>query len=128
MRSIVEKTLRVRSDLTRGIRRFGEAFAPCELGDPPPCGARPGVVSRIRRKGSSPGIFENLIGETPLDQSHPRSRDTAVDSSERMFGGASALTDQARIGLETGVHSFERILMLMATDKATLCGGTSRLE
>jgi hypothetical protein len=36
-----------------------------------------------------------------------------------MFGGASALTDQARIGLETGVHSFERILMQMPADKAT---------
>jgi hypothetical protein len=24
-----------------------------------------------------------------------------------MFGGASALADQARIGLKTGIHSFE---------------------
>ena len=48
--------------------------------------------------------------------------------SEGVFRSASALADQVRIGLETGVHSFERILMLMATDKATLCGGTSRLE
>jgi ABC-type uncharacterized transport system substrate-binding protein len=44
-----------------------------------------------------------------------------------MLRSASALTDQARIGLETGVHSFERILMQMAADKATLCGGASRL-
>ena len=48
--------------------------------------------------------------------------------SEGVFRGASALADQARIGLKTGIHSFERILMLMATDKATLCGRTSRLE
>jgi len=52
----------------------------------------------------------------------------SLDSSERMFGGASALADQARIGLETGVHSFERILMQMAADKATLCGRAARLE
>src|SRR5207244_1107587 len=52
----------------------------------------------------------------------------SFDGSEGMFGGASALSDQARIGLETGVHSFERVLMQMAADKATLCGGTSRLE
>jgi hypothetical protein len=45
-----------------------------------------------------------------------------------MFGGASALADQARIGLKTGIHSFERILMPMAADKATLCGSASRLE
>ena len=52
----------------------------------------------------------------------------SLDGSEGVFRSASALADQARIGLETGVHSFERILMQMAADKATLCGGTSRLE
>ena len=66
--------------------------------------------------------FFKSPGEEPSAGGH------SFYGSEGMFRSASALADQARIGLETGVHSFERILMLMATDKATLCGGTSRLE
>jgi hypothetical protein len=45
-----------------------------------------------------------------------------------VFRSASALADQARIGLKTGIHSFQRILMQMAADKATLCGRAARLE
>jgi hypothetical protein len=45
-----------------------------------------------------------------------------------MFGGASALADQGRICVKAGIHSFQRVLMQMAADKATLCGGASRLE
>ena len=71
---------------------------------------------------SFPADFLEASSEEPAAGGHP------LDSSERMFGGASALTDQARIGLETGVHSFERILMQMPADKATLCGRAARLE
>ncbi len=38
------------------------------------------------------------------------------------------LADQARIGPKMRIHSFQRVLMQMAADEATLCGGTSRLE
>ena len=97
--------------------------------------------SEPRAEGGGPDEInraDEIVGEhaeccLPADFLEASSEESAAgghsfDSSERMFGGASALTDQARIGLETRVHSFERILMLMATDKATLCGGTSRLE
>jgi hypothetical protein len=66
--------------------------------------------------------FSKSSGEEPPAGGH------SFYGSEGVFRSASALADQARISVETGVHSFERILMLMATDKATLCGGTSRLE
>ena len=52
----------------------------------------------------------------------------SFDSSEGVFRSASALADQARVGLKTGIHSFQCVLMQMAADEATLCGGTSRLE
>jgi hypothetical protein len=52
----------------------------------------------------------------------------SLDSSKRMLRSASALSDQGRIGLETSVHSFERILMQMTADKATLSGRAARLE
>ena len=58
MRSIVEKTLRVRSDLTGGIRRHRRNVHTVRMGspmpgqagggDPPRCLDRPGLVSRIR--------------------------------------------------------------------------------
>ena len=35
----------------------------------------------------------------------------SLDGSEGMFRGASALSDQSRICLETSVHSFQGILM-----------------
>ena len=52
----------------------------------------------------------------------------SFDRSAGVFGGASALTDQARIGLKTVIHSFQRVLVDMAADKATLCGRAARLE
>ena len=65
--------------------------------------------------------FSKSPGEEPPAGGH------AFYGSEGVFRSASTLADQARISVETGVHSFERILMLMATDKATLCGvGTHR--
>ena len=63
---------------------------------------------------SFPADFVEASGEESPAGRH------SLDSSERILRSASALPDQARIGLETGVHSFERILMLMAADKATL--------
>ena len=45
-----------------------------------------------------------------------------------MFRGATALSDQNRIRLETSVHSFQGILMEVPADKATLCSSTSWLE
>ena len=60
--------------------------------------------------------FSKSPGEEPSAGGH------AFYGSEGVFRSASTLADQARISVQTGVHSFERILMLMATDKATLCG------
>ena len=76
MRSIVEKTLQVRSDLTRGIRSYRRSVRTVRLGDPPPCLDRSGVVlaqwkrmnsallSRIRKMSICPDVFRliYLIG------------------------------------------------------------------
>ena len=51
----------------------------------------------------------------------------SLDGSEGMFGGASALSDQAWVGLKAGIHSFQGVLMQVAANKAMLCGSTSRL-
>jgi len=45
-----------------------------------------------------------------------------------MFGGASALSNQGRIGPKTGVHSFQCVLLEVSADIAMLCGGTARLK
>jgi hypothetical protein len=45
-----------------------------------------------------------------------------------MLGGAPALSDQARIGPEAGIHWFERLLMQMTGDETTLRGGAAGLE
>jgi hypothetical protein len=64
--------------------------------------------------------FSKSPGEEPPASGHSF---YGSEVQKRIGAGGSG-----SIGLETGVHSFERIFMLMATDKATLCGGTSRLE
>jgi len=69
-----------------------------------------------------PADFLEASGEVAPAGGH------SLDGSERMFRGASALSDQSRIGLEAGVHSFQGILMEVPADKATLCVRAARLE
>jgi hypothetical protein len=52
----------------------------------------------------------------------------ALDRSERMFGGASALSDQARVGLDAGVHPFERLLVQVTGDEAAFCRRAAWLQ
>ena len=73
---------------------------------------------------------DEVVGEHaeccfPADFLEASSEESAVGGHsfygfEGVFGGASPLADQVRIGLKTAIHSFQRVLMQMAADKATL--------
>jgi hypothetical protein len=58
------------------------------------------VVGEYAKSGFAGDLFE-ASGEQSPACGH------ALDRSKWMFGGASALSDQARVGLDPTVHLFE---------------------
>jgi len=97
-------------------------------GEPCPYGLGAGEVDRAvdvvgeHAERRFAGDSLEASGEESAACGHP------FDRSERMFGGASALPDQARVGLEAGVHPFEGLLVQVTGDEATLCGRAARLQ
>ena len=83
---------------------------------------RPNDVVGQHAERCFPADFLEAAGEESPASGH------SLDGSEGVFSSASALPDQGRIGVKAGIHPFQGFLMQMAADKATLCGGTSRLE
>jgi hypothetical protein len=65
--------------------------------------------------------FGDASGEEPPACRH------SFDGSEWVFSGASPLTHEVRIGLDTGVHSLERVLVEMASQQALFGGRATRL-
>ena len=83
--------------------------------------ARDDVVGHNAERRFAGDLFE-ASGEESAACGH------AFDRSQRVFGDASALFDQARIRLDPTVHPFECLLVQVTGDEAAFCRRAAWLQ